>query len=317
MKDGSKNLIGKLFTATALMLFALQIAFAGDFVETEHTAAQAHIEYTVNSTLKLSGETKESSGGFYNVLSQILIKRGWKKESLCDARDVVVSRIVREYGAIFVVNEKVKAPPVCMFTGAEEVDKFQKTAGFAAAMINGSRIELQQAAMESLLKAREEALSKGLNITPRDGIEAGRRSFADTIRLWKSRFEPALEHWRGQSRLTDEEIEKLRSLAIKEQVQAVLELEKQGIYFNKFFNNSILYSVAAPGASQHLSMLAFDVVEYDNPEVREILANHGWFQTVRNDSPHFTFLGHRKEDLSKLGLKEVQTGSGKFWVPNV
>ena len=106
-------------------------------------------------------------------------------------------------------------------------------------------------------------------------------------------------------------------MAVKEQVRAVLELEKQGIYFNKFFNNSILYSVAAPGASQHLSMLAFDVNEYRNPEVREILEKHGWFQTVRHDSPHFTFLGRPKEELSKLGLFEVQTYNGKFWVPNV
>ncbi len=165
--------------------------------------------------------------------------------------------------------------------------------------------------------ARAEARTRGLNITPRDGAEAGRRSFEDTIRLWKSRFEPACEHWKKKGRLTGEEIEKLKSLEIKEQVRAVLELEKSGIYFNKFFNNSILYSVAAPGASQHLSMLAFDVNEYHNSEIREILERHGWFQTVRNDAPHFTFLGHPKEELIKLGLREVETRNGKYWIPNV
>lgn len=86
---------------------------------------------------------------------------------------------------------------------------------------------------------------------------------------------------------------------------------------NRKFNNSILFSVAAPGASQHLSMLAFDINEYDNAKVREILERHGWFQTVRNDKPHFTFLGHRREDLSKLGLREIETRNGKYWIPNV
>ena len=63
----------------------------------------------------------------------------------------------------------------------------------------------------------------------------------------------------------------------------ILRLEKKKIYFAKDLNKSIIYSVAPPGTSQHLSMLAFDAVEYDNVRVREILALHGWFQTVDND----------------------------------
>ncbi len=86
--------------------------------------------------------------------------------------------------------------------------------------------------------------------------------FADTIRLWNSRFYPALDYWQNRGRLTIDQIRDLKALPIREQVAAVLELEKQGIFFNTFFNNSILYSVAAPGASQHLSMLAFDANEY-------------------------------------------------------
>jgi hypothetical protein len=171
--------------------------------------------------------------------------------------------------------------------------------------------------MEALLSARAEALEKGLNITPRDGSEAGRRRFDDTIRLWKSRFEPACDYWTKQGRLTTGQVEKLKAMPIKQQVGEVLELEKQGIFFNKFFNNSILYSVAAPGTSQHLSMLALDVNEYENEQVREILAKYGWFQTVRNDQPHFTFLGQKQEDLNKLGLRESTNRNGRFWIPNV
>ena len=46
-------------------------------------------------------------------------------------------------------------------------------------------------------------------------------------------------------------------------------------------------------------MLAFDVNEFDNPRVREILAKHGWFQTVLSDLPHFTYLGLKEKDLPK------------------
>src|SRR5207237_580072 len=104
------------------------------------------------------------------------------------------------------------------------------------------------------LKAREKAQEKGLDITPRGGSEAARRSFEDTLRLWKSRFEPASEYWKNQGRLTEKQVETLKVLPIKEQVREVLELEKQKIFFNTRFDNSILYSVAAPGTSQHLSM---------------------------------------------------------------
>ncbi len=59
------------------------------------------------------------------------------------------------------------------------------------------------------------------------------------------------------------------------------------------------------------------VNEFENTEVRDILAKHGWFQTVRHDTPHFTFLGHKQENLKKLGLKELTTGNRKYWIPNV
>ena len=87
--------------------------------------------------------------------------------------------------------------------------------------------------------------------------------------------------------------------------------------YNPTFNFSILYSVAAPGTSQHLAMLAFDVNEYQNEEVRNILAKHGWFRTIRNDHAHFTFLGRQEADLSKFGLRVIITGKGKFWIPNL
>ena len=83
-----------------------------------------------------------------------------------------------------------------------------------------------------------------------------------------------------KGRLTEEQVARLKALPLRNQIAEVLELEKSGIYFSKDLSKSILYSIAAPGTSQHIAMLAFDVNEFDNPRVREILAKHGWFQTV-------------------------------------
>ena len=59
------------------------------------------------------------------------------------------------------------------------------------------------------------------------------------------------------------------------------------------------------------------ITEFDNPRVREILAKHGWFQTVLSDLPHFTFLGLKEKDLPKHGLKSVEADGQAFWIPNV
>ena len=97
----------------------------------------------------------------------------------------------------------------------------------------------------------------------------------------------------------------------------ILRLEGKGLYFNMDFTKSILYSVAAPGTSQHLSMLAFDVKEFENAEVRSILARHGWFQTITSDLPHFTFLGVSESELPSLGLKKTTNSGRTFWIPQL
>jgi hypothetical protein len=137
------------------------------------------------------------------------------------------------------------------------------------------------------------------------------------MRLWDTRFLPALDYWHSQERLTAEQVSRLRNLPLHDQVAEVLELEKSGIFFSKDLSKSILYSIAAPGTSQHIAMLALDVTEFQNPRVREILAKHGWFQTVLSDLPHFTFLGLKEKDLPKHGLKSVEAEGQIFWIPNV
>jgi hypothetical protein len=64
-------------------------------------------------------------------------------------------------------------------------------------------------------------------------------------------------------------------------------------------------------------MLAFDVAEYKNERVREILARRGWFQTVVSDLPHFTYLGADENELPDLGLKKVENCGQTFWIPNI
>jgi hypothetical protein len=254
---------------------------------------------------------------FYRTLTEALADRDSTIDDICPADDDVARRVLHDYGAMFVGCKDILPPPACVFTSESDVAIFQSRAGKASAKIGDDFIELQPAAMAALLKARAAARREGLNITPRDGAEAARRGYADTVRLWNSRFLPALDHWQQLGRLSGEDAERLRGLPIARQVPAVLELEKDEIFFSKDFSKSVLYSIAAPGTSQHIAMLAFDANEFLEARVREILAEHGWFQTVLSDLPHFTFLGLEEEQLPGRGLKPVEANGQKFWIPDV
>jgi hypothetical protein len=144
------------------------------------------------------------------------------------------------------------------------------------------------------------------------------------VTFWNSRLLPGLAYWVKQKRITTAQAEAVKRSRIREQVAQVLEWEKDGMYFSKDLSKSILYSVAAPGASQHIFMLALDVTQYGSPKVREILARHGWFQTVASDLPHFTYLGIIEEEqaareakLEEMGLQKVRIGGQDFWVPDM
>lgn len=118
-------------------------------------------------------------------------------------------------------------------------------------------------------------------------------------------------------RLSKTDAARLRALAPREQVPEILLLEQQGLFFSADFTKPILNSVAPPGASQHLSMLALDIRQSDNRKVRAILARHGWFQTIPLDLPHFTYLGVPESQLPSLGLKLVEQKGRPFWVPDL
>jgi hypothetical protein len=255
---------------------------------------------------------------FGAALRESLKLHGVRLEGFCSRRDAVARRVLEEYGAMFVASRRVRVPPVCVFSSEQEVLRFQEEATPQAEPFGEVIIELQPAAMQALVEAREEARGAGLDVTPRGGAEAGRRSFNDSLRLWNSRVAPALEHWRNEGRLLTEQCERLRCLSLYEQIAEVLKLETEGILFSKDFSKTILQSVAAPGSSQHLAMLAFDAFEYDDEHVRRILARHGWFQTVRSDLPHFTFLGLEEGELPERGLRRHVEANGQiFWTPDM
>jgi len=267
----------------------------------------------------LSEEIEEGakrSSPFHAALTRAFERRGVSLESFCPAGDALARRVLEEYGAMFVA-EGVRLPHVCVFETESEVESFQRAAGWRAAAFGGETVELQPAALDALLRAREEAHALGLSVSPRGGAEAARRNFQDSLRLWRSRCDPALEHWCGQGRLDIAEAERVRLLPLREQVAAVLELERGGLFFSKDLSKSILRSVAAPGASQHLAMLAFDAAEFQDARVREVLARHGWFQTVLSDLPHFTYLGLEEAELPSHGLRRVEEFSQSFWVPDI
>lgn len=258
--------------------------------------------------------TAASAAPFHNALDA----RAVIFDSLCPPGDRLAARVLAEYGAMFVAAPGVVPPPVCVFADEEQVAAFQKSVPCAESLIAGYEVRLQQRALESLLRARHAARAAGLDITPRDGAEAARRTFADGVRLWNSRFIPALAHWIAQGRLGETDAEDLRSLAPREQAIAVLDLEAEGMFFSKDFSKPVLQSIAAPGTSQHLAMLAFDAVEFNDAAVRALLREHGWFQTVVSDLPHFTYLGWREEDLAANGLRCTGTHRDRpFWIPNI
>jgi hypothetical protein len=230
--------------------------------------------------------------------------------------DAAQQRLFREYGAVFLARGGVLAPNKVVFRDEEDVAEFQSRLDIERRQIGEFSLELQATAMARLQRAINEASDEGLSISPR-GADSARRNYSHTIALWNSRVEPALVHWVEKERITQEQADAIRELPPFKQVPEVFALEEQGIFFAKDLSKSIIYSVAPPGASQHLSLLAFDVAEFDNARVREILADNYWYQTVTSDLPHFTFLGVAESELAELGLRLVENSSRRFWLPDV
>ncbi len=224
--------------------------------------------------------------------------------------------LLREYGSVFVAKGGAIAAKKVVFKDETDVKSFQSSLKRSSESIGGFNVELQTPAMTALKAAIADAKAANLTIGPRGG-DSSRRGYDETVKLWASRVNPAFVHWVGLGKVTQAEATRIKSLSPFEQVPEILKLEQQNIFFAKDLSKSIIYSVAPPGTSQHLSMLALDVKENENARIREILAKHGWYQTVASDLPHFTFLGVPEAELPGLGLKKIVTGGRDFWVPDI
>lgn len=273
------------------------------------------------SVSKVAAQKKQTETPNFIEFVDAKLRRSYKDMNLSKICPIesnsAANRVFADYGAIFVSNNGGKLPGKCIFENDRQVSEFQLGANPQTESVGGISITLQKPAMEALIKARSEAAKKGLSISPRGGSIAGSRSFEDTYRLWNSRFVPALEYWTKRGKISRADAAAAKTLEISQQVAQVLDWEDEGFFFSTGFNKSILYSVAAPGASQHIFMLALDVQQFGDKRVREILASHGWFQTVKSDTPHFTFIGVEESELPSLGLKPVFADGHKFWIPNV
>ncbi len=227
----------------------------------------------------------------------------------------VTRRLAREYGAVLVARAGSIPPPRIVFASEAEVTSWQSSLSVRRETLGTVPIELQEVAMKSLLAAIADAKAAGHLIKPR-GTDAGRRNYADTVRLWRGRVERGLKHWVAQGKLSQADADRIEALQPFAQVPVILALEEQRkLYFSSDFARSILSSVAAPGSSQHLTLLAFDVEGHDNAKIRAILERHQWFQTVVDDTPHFTFLGASASELPSLGLEKVSKDGRDYWVP--
>ena len=232
------------------------------------------------------------------------------------SNDSVGGLLLREYGAVFAAGNGATPPDHLIFRDEDEVTRFQNGVEIGRVTFGNTDIELQAAAAIALKNAVDQARESGLPINPR-APDSGRRNYNETVGLWHSRVEPALDHWTATGKISREKSATIRSLSPFDQVPIVLSLEQDGIYFAKDLSKSIIYSVAPPGTSQHLSMLAFDVSEFNDPHVRRTLAEHRWYQTVVSDLPHFTYLGYEEDELPDRGLKKIQHDEREFWLPDI
>lgn len=279
---------------------------------------------TNNSIVNNSSVSNDSSNNSSNQTSQTSttneIKSGGFNGNLPSGfvppTDDVGKRILREYGAVFVSRGGTTPPKTVIFRDESEVSSFQTGLSKSSESIGGFTLELQSAAMSGLKNAIAEAKQSNLTISPR-GADSAKRNYADTIKIWKDRVDPGLKHWVTKGKVSQSESTRIKSLPIYDQVVEILRLEAKGIYFATSLDKPIMYSGAPPGTSQHLSLLAIDCKEFGNAKVREILAKHGWFQTVVSDEPHFTFLGVKESELPSLGLKKQTNGGKPFWVPDI
>lgn len=183
--------------------------------------------------------------------------------------------LLKAYGTAFINQNKIaKLPPTVLLNNDEETQAFQDS--LTMVKVEGTNdCYLQAIAAAALNQAREEE-----NIPLKSGYGSGdcTRTYATNLRFW-----------------------------YKYASQNTLDQVREGK------ETAILSIVAPPGTSQHLWGLAIDL-RISNQKQRQTLNEYGWFQTVVNDVPHWTYLGVIESDLPNFGLiNKVEKGIS-YWV---
>jgi len=183
--------------------------------------------------------------------------------------------LLRAYGAAFVNQQpEIKLPPKVILANEQETAYFQTT--LTMGKVDGTNdCYLQKSAADAFNKAKSAA-----RISLKSGYGGGdcTRTFATNLRFWRKYAD-----------------------------NNTLERVRQGK------ETAILGVVAPPGASQHLWGLAIDLQVYSQAQ-RQALNKNGWFQTVENDVPHWTYVGLTEENLPLFGFKNKIVRGITYWV---
>ena len=182
--------------------------------------------------------------------------------------------LLRSYGTVFINQESGIKLPEKVILD-NEIETQSFQDKISIELVNGTEeCYLQKPAAAALNKAKE------LENIPLKSGYAGDclRNFATNLRFWNK--------YANRETLT--------------QVKAGKETKILGL-------------VAPPGTSQHLWGLAIDL-QILTPSQKQTLNENGWFQTVVNDLPHWTYLGWREEDLPKFGLQQKIIQGIKYWI---
>lgn len=183
--------------------------------------------------------------------------------------------LLRTYGAVFVNQDVgIKLPQKDIFANEQETQEFQATLTMGH-VDNTNDCYLQKSAADALNKARIQE-----HIPLKSGYGSGdcTRTFNTNLRFWH----------------------KYANNQILTKVQQGKEIKILGL-------------VAPPGTSQHLWGLAIDL-RVSSKKQRKALNQNGWFQTVENDVPHWTYVGLPEENLPLFGFNKQVIRGITYWI---
>ncbi|MEH2056975.1 MAG: D-alanyl-D-alanine carboxypeptidase family protein [Nostoc sp.] len=183
--------------------------------------------------------------------------------------------LLRTYGAVFVNPDVgIKLPQKDILANEQETQDFQRTLTMGH-VDKTNDCYLQKSAADALNKAQ---IKQEIPLKSGYGYGDCTRTFNTNLRFWNK--------------------------YANNQVLAKVQEGKE---------TKILGLVAPPGTSQHLWGLAIDL-RVSNQEQRKSLNQNGWFQTVENDVPHWTYVGLTEENLPLFGFKKQAIRGITYWI---